>query len=142
MASIGTAFLVALLALWLAILAAARRTTRPRALLRSAIGGLLGLNGLALVATVVLMFLSLSQPIPVLAQETVTSGSSGNAIAAALATGLACIGAGIGVGISGAAAIGTITERPEALGRTLIFVGLAEGTAIYGLIISFMVLGR
>ncbi len=63
-------------------------------------------------------------------------------LAAALAVGLATIGAGIGVGIAGSAAIGSISEKPEILGRTLIFVGLAEGVAIYGLIISIMILGR
>ncbi len=62
-------------------------------------------------------------------------------MAAALATGLAAIGAGIAVGIAGAAAIGAIAEKPELVGRTLIFVGLAEGIAIYGLIISFIILG-
>jgi len=61
-------------------------------------------------------------------------------VGAALATGLAAIGAGIAVGIAGAAAIGAITEKPEVLGRVLIFVGLAEGIAIYGLIVSFMIL--
>ncbi|MCB0121398.1 MAG: V-type ATP synthase subunit K, partial [Caldilineaceae bacterium] len=48
--------------------------------------------------------------------------------------------AGIAVGISGAAAIGAMAEKPEILGRALIVVGLAEGIAIYGLIISFMIL--
>ncbi len=62
-------------------------------------------------------------------------------LAAALATGLAAIGAGIAVGIAGAAAIGAISEKPELLGRTLIFVGLAEGIVIYGLIVSFIILG-
>jgi len=46
------------------------------------------------------------------------------------------------VGATGAAAIGAIAEKPEAFGRVLIFVGLAEGIAIYGLIIAFMILGR
>lgn len=63
-------------------------------------------------------------------------------LAAALAVGFSCIGAGIAVASTGAAAIGTIAERPEAFGRALIFVGLAEGIAIYGLIIAFMVLTR
>jgi V/A-type H+/Na+-transporting ATPase subunit K len=63
-------------------------------------------------------------------------------LAAGLAVGLASIGAGIGVGIAGASAIGAISEKPEILGRTLIFIGLAEGVAIYGLIISIMILGR
>ena len=63
-------------------------------------------------------------------------------LAAAVSTGLACIGAGIAVSGTGAAAIGAIAEKPESFGRSLIFVGLGEGIAIYGLIISFLVLGR
>ncbi len=62
--------------------------------------------------------------------------------AAALATGLSAIAAGIAVGNVGAAAIGAIAEKPELFGRTLVFVGLAEGIAIYGLIISIMILNR
>ena len=54
--------------------------------------------------------------------------------------GLIAIGAGIAVASSGAAAIGAIAEKPDSFGRALIFVGLAEGIAIYGLIISFMIL--
>jgi V/A-type H+-transporting ATPase subunit K len=63
-------------------------------------------------------------------------------LAAALSTGLACIGAGIAVGGSGAAAVGATAEKPESFGRALIFVGLSEGIAIYGLIISFLVLPK
>ncbi len=63
-------------------------------------------------------------------------------LAAAISTGLACVGAGIAVSSTGAAAIGAIAEKPEAFGRSLIFVGLAEGIAIYGLIIAFLVLQR
>ena len=61
-------------------------------------------------------------------------------LAAALSTGLACIGAGIAVGNSGAAAVGATAEKPESFVRSLIFVGLSEGIAIYGLIISFLIL--
>lgn len=63
-------------------------------------------------------------------------------LAAALSTGLAAIGAGIAVGGSGAAAVGATAEKPESFGRSLIFVGLSEGIAIYGLMISFIILGR
>ncbi|RMH05648.1 MAG: F0F1 ATP synthase subunit C [Nitrospirae bacterium] len=63
-------------------------------------------------------------------------------LAAAIAVGLGALGAGIAVGLVGAAAVGTIGERPELMGRTLIFVGLAEGIAIYGLVIAIMILGR
>jgi V/A-type H+-transporting ATPase subunit K len=69
-----------------------------------------------------------------------TPAASNTAMAAALATGLAAVGAGIAVGLVGAAAVGAIAEKPEIFGRVLIFVGLAEGIAIYGLIISFIVL--
>ena len=63
-------------------------------------------------------------------------------LAAALSAGVASIGASIAVSSTGSAAIGTIAERPEVFGRALIFVGLAEGIAIYGLIIAFMILTR
>lgn len=63
-------------------------------------------------------------------------------VAAALATGLSSLGAGIAVAGVGSAAIGAIAEKPELLGRSLIFVGLAEGIAIYGLIISILILNR
>lgn len=46
------------------------------------------------------------------------------------------------VGYVGAAAMGAIGEKPELAGRALIFVGLAEGIAIYGLIIAIMILGK
>lgn len=62
-------------------------------------------------------------------------------ISAAISTGLATLGAGIAVGLVGSAAIGILGERPEMVGRALIFVGLAEGIAIYGLIIAIMILG-
>jgi V/A-type H+-transporting ATPase subunit K len=75
-----------------------------------------------------------------LAQQ--TTGDPYAAIAAAIAVGLGSVGAAYAVGATGSAAIGVIAERPEAFGRVLIFVGLAEGIAIYGLIIAFMILGR
>lgn len=77
------------------------------------------------------------------AEATEEGGSSSAGLAyigAALSTGLACIGAGIAVAVTGSAALGAISEDPSLLGKTLIFVGLAEGIAIYGLIISIMML--
>lgn len=62
-------------------------------------------------------------------------------IAAAIATGLSTIGAAIAVGLVGSSAMGAMSERPEMAGRALIFVGLAEGIAIYGLIVAIMILG-
>jgi len=63
-------------------------------------------------------------------------------VAAALSTGFGCLGAGVAVAYVGAAAVGAVAEKPEIAGRTLIFVGLAEGIAIYGLIIAIMILGK
>jgi V/A-type H+-transporting ATPase subunit K len=63
-------------------------------------------------------------------------------IAAAAATGLATLGAGYAVGSVGSSALGAVSENPKILGKTLIFVGLAEGIAIYGLIVSIMILGK
>lgn len=61
-------------------------------------------------------------------------------IGAALSTGLATIGTGYAVGQVGSAALGAISEDASILGRTIIFVGLAEGIAIFGVIISIMIL--
>jgi V/A-type H+-transporting ATPase subunit K len=61
-------------------------------------------------------------------------------LAAGISTGLAALGAGVAVSGTGAAAIGAIAEKPEPLARSLIIVGLAEGVAMYGLLIAFLVL--
>lgn len=63
-------------------------------------------------------------------------------IAAALATAMSSLGAGIAVAKVGTAAVAALAEKPELFGRLLIFVGLAEGIAIYGLIISILILNR
>ena len=81
------------------------------------------------------------------AEAATTATSSGLAtglgyIGAALVTGLSCIGGGIAVASAASAALGAISEDSSALGKSLIFVGLAEGVALYGLIISFMILGK
>jgi V/A-type H+/Na+-transporting ATPase subunit K len=63
-------------------------------------------------------------------------------IGAGLAVGLACIASGFAVARIGSAAIGAVSEKPELMGRTLVFLGLAEGIAIYGLIIAIMILNK
>lgn len=63
-------------------------------------------------------------------------------IAAALSTGLSCIGAGIAVATAASAALGALSEDSSIFGKSLIFVALAEGVAIYGLIVSIMILGK
>jgi V/A-type H+-transporting ATPase subunit K len=63
-------------------------------------------------------------------------------LAAAIAVSFGSIAAGYAVSTTGSAAIGAIAEKPETFGRALIFVGLSEGVAIYGLIIAFIILNR
>lgn len=61
---------------------------------------------------------------------------------AAASAGLAALGAGYAVAQVGAAALGTLAEKPELFGRVLVMVGLAEGIAIYGLIVAILILNR
>jgi V/A-type H+/Na+-transporting ATPase subunit K len=61
-------------------------------------------------------------------------------MAAALSTGLSCIGGGIAVASSASAALGAISEDSSIMGKSLIFVAMAEGVCLYGLIISLMIL--
>jgi V/A-type H+-transporting ATPase subunit K len=63
-------------------------------------------------------------------------------IAAALAAGLSTLAAGYAVAMVGSAAVGALAEKPELIGRMLILVGLAEGIAIYGLIVAVLILNR
>jgi V/A-type H+-transporting ATPase subunit K len=63
-------------------------------------------------------------------------------LGAGLPTGLAAFGAGLAVGPVGAASLAIIAEKPEMFGRTLIYLGLAEGIAIYGLVVTILLLGK
>jgi V/A-type H+-transporting ATPase subunit K len=63
-------------------------------------------------------------------------------LGAALSTGLAALAAGYAVARVGSAAVGAVAEKPELFGRALVLVGLAEGIAIYGLIVSILILNR
>ncbi len=79
------------------------------------------------------------------AAAAVTEISTGMGLAiigAGIPTALSTIGAGIAVGPIGAASLAAITEKPQSLGRTLIYLGLAEGIANYGLVISILLLNK
>jgi len=104
------------------------------------------LGHLGFVVTTAMMTLWL---VPAMAADTVeTAGKipddavGWGFVAAAIATGLSALGAGIAISNVGSAAIGAMAEKPEILGRTLIIIGLAEGIAIYGLIISILILNQ
>lgn len=99
----------------------------------------------AAIATILYAVLSLF-PELVMAAETSSSISSEamqwGFLGAAIATAASALGAGIAVGSVGAAAVGVLAEKPDLFGRMLVLVGLAEGIAIYGLIISIMILNK
>jgi V/A-type H+-transporting ATPase subunit K len=117
----------------------------PKAATRGLVVGLNGVNLVLGLMAVGVGIMWLASPSTVMAAGSLAETATRDpyaALAAAISTGLATIGAGIAVSSTGAAAVGAIAERPESFGRSLIFVGLAEGIAIYGLIIAFMVLNR
>ncbi len=75
--------------------------------------------------------------------EAATSDSAWAALlGAAIAVAGSSIGAAIAVAYTGSAALAAISERPELFGRAMVIVGLAEGIAIYGLIIAVILIGR
>jgi V/A-type H+-transporting ATPase subunit K len=102
------------------------------------------LVALAVIVALALLFASTPAAAEAIAAK---AGPSAEALgwglfSAALATGLSSLGAGFAVARLGSAAVGALAEKPELLGRLLIFVGLAEGIAIYGLIVSILILQR
>jgi V/A-type H+-transporting ATPase subunit K len=145
MGKLVVAILVSLIPMVPAVIYFLRNRSMPVQATRGLVLGLGGFNFILGLMAAGLGVLWLASPETVVAaglvQESATTDSFGT-LAAALSTGMACIGAGIAVASSGAAAVGAIAEKPESFGRALIFVGLAEGIAIYGLIISFMILNR
>ncbi len=80
-----------------------------------------------------------------LAEETTAVADSSRGlgfIAAAIAVGCSCIGAGWAVAKAAPAALGAVSENPDNFGRAIIFVALGEGVAIYGLLISILILNN
>ena len=114
--------------------------------MRRLVVGLNGFNAIVGLMAVALGVVWLFSPSTAMAAGVLAEGAATAdpyaTLAAAFSTGLAAIGAGIAVANTGAAAVGAIAEKPETFGRALIFVGMGEGIAIYGLIISFLVLNR
>ncbi len=113
-----------------------RKTAHGRKILGGASAALLALITFALILTIM-------PNLSAAAEAGAESSASGlGLLGASLATGLACLGAGIAVAVVGAAALGVVGEKPEMLGTTLIYLGLAEGIAIYGVIVSLLILGK
>ena len=84
----------------------------------------------------------MAQTTETVARVEVTTGLGLAIIGIGLPTGLAAIGAALALGPVGSAALAVVAEKPEMFGRTLIYLGLAEGIAIYGLVMSILLLGK
>ena len=80
------------------------------------------------------------------AQTEQTAESNGDKglgmLAAGLVTGLAGIGGGIAVAAGAPAAIAATSEDPKSFGKSLIFVALGESIALYGVVISILILNK
>ena len=115
---------------------------------------LLALDGLLLIAALVVLALAImgapaaaqtagTDVVVPSAQEATTAADNWPALlGAAIAVAGSSIGAAIAVAYTGAAALAAVSERPELFGRAMVIVGLAEGIAIYGLVVAIILIGR
>ena len=121
--------------------------------MRKIIYGLLGFNGAMFLAGLALFVFALVSYHPWAAAQAATTAAAATSSGTTVGTGigllgvaLATLGSTIGAGWAlarvGSAALGAVTEKPELFGRSLVYVGLAEGIAIYGVIISIMMIGK
>jgi V/A-type H+-transporting ATPase subunit K len=143
-----TAWLVALPVLVVVALAT-RVALRSRS--GAALRVFLGINALLLAAAVGVI-VAASNAGPATAQSSATVAAAAESAAAdsnwaallgaAIAVAGSSIGAAIAVAYTGAAALATMSERPELFGRAMVIVGLAEGIAIYGLIVAIILIGN
>jgi len=136
------AWLVALPALVLATVAVTALVRRNR---RTALVVVLAVSGVLAVGALVVLALAVHGGAEVVntAQVGTTSGGDWAAfLGAAIAVAGSSIGAGLAVAYTGAAALAALSERPELFGRAMVIVGLAEGIAIYGLIVAIILIGR
>jgi V/A-type H+/Na+-transporting ATPase subunit K len=122
-----------------------RRRGRPALRVVLAANAVLMLAALALLAMALTAEPSSAATVPHAAATAaaVANTTNGSAlIGAAIAVAGSSIGAAIAVAYTGSAALAAISERPELFGRAMVIVGLAEGIAIYGLIVSVILIGK
>ncbi len=103
---------------------------------------LCGFFGIVLVAIILPLGGFVSAEASTAVAETVNNNAGLGYIAAALATGLSSIGAGIAVAAAAPAAIGAVAENDKSFVKALIFVALGEGVALYGILISILIIGN
>jgi V/A-type H+-transporting ATPase subunit K len=116
---------------------------------RRALRLVLAVDGVLMTAALVLLVLVLTghpaaadQAVAVAAPAAQTAANGSALIGASIAVAGSSIGAAIAVAYTGSAALAAMSERPELFGRAMVIVGLAEGIAIYGLIVAVILIGR
>jgi len=147
--------LTVLLATPLAIGIPLTRSRTPRAMLRIVVLSLAASFALAIAvlmtgggddtSAAAVPAAAITEAPPVVVQQTssTTTNDSGAAfIGAAIAVAASALGAGIAIAYAGSAALATVSEQPDLFGRAMVVVGLAEGVAIYGLIVAVLILGK
>lgn len=97
-----------------------------------------GVMGLALILPIGNLLAFAAEPVTAVVNNNAGMGY----LAAALVTGLSCIGCGIAVAAATPAAIGAVSEDPKSFVKSLIFVAMGEGVAIYGVLISILIIGK
>jgi V/A-type H+-transporting ATPase subunit K len=137
MIALPAVFVVGLSTPWLV-----RRRGRPVIRLVLATNGLLLLAALVLVTLAVTAEPSSASTLPHAAAAAAAEANGSALIGAAIAVAGSSIGAAIAVAYTGSAALAAMSERPELFGRAMVIVGLAEGIAIYGLIVSVILIGK
>lgn len=135
---IAVPVLIAATALWIRT---ARRRPRLARRVLPVVNGLLLTAGLAVLLVALGGGAAHAQQAAAAAAATGT-GTSSALIGAGIAIAGSSIGAGIAVAYTGAAALAAISERPEMFGRAMVIVGLAEGIAIYGLVVAVILIGK
>ncbi|MGZ4201369.1 MAG: ATP synthase subunit C [Thermoleophilaceae bacterium] len=132
--------LAAPFALLIGVAASAWSRRAPRQALRRllVINGAIALAALVFVAALAMGLVDTAHA----ATGAAKSGSGDAFLGAGIAIAGSAIGAGIAVAYTGAAALAAISEKPELFGRAMVIVGLAEGIAIYGLVIAVVLIGK
>ncbi|MFF4145558.1 ATP synthase subunit C [Streptomyces sp. NPDC001698] len=124
-----------------AVLGAVRLLRRRRT--KHAFRWLLATNLTLLGGAFAVLATALAGPAQASTQAAAHGGANGSAlIGAAIAVAGASIGAAIAVAYTGAAALAALSERPEMFGRAMVIVGLAEGIAVYGLVVAILLIGK
>ncbi|AHH97506.1 hypothetical protein GCM10010174_07310 [Kutzneria viridogrisea] len=114
---------------------------------RAAVRVLTAVNALLAVGALVVALTAFNSGTGIVHAAETTSTAAGNGnwsalLGAAIAVAGSSIGAAVAVAYTGAAALAALSERPELFGRAMVIVGLAEGIAIYGLIVAIILIGR